>query len=101
MLPSRVNLLKKVALALIAAGTFVLPASAQMGVILSGAGAVNRSMAGASTAAPIDASGALYWNPASISGLPGSSLDIGVEMLYPQTRLASSFSPSVFGPGVP
>src|SRR5215475_2286899 len=100
MLP-RLNLLKKVALALIASGTFVLPASAQMGIILSGAGAVNRSMAGASTAAPIDASGALYWNPATISGLPGSSLDFGVEMLYPQTRLASNYSPNVFGPGAP
>ena len=49
-------------------------------------------MGGASTAAPIDASGALYWNPATISGLPGSSIDFGVELLYPQSRLASSIA---------
>ena len=44
-------------------------ARAQFGVVLSGAGPENRSMGGASTAAPIDPSGALYWNPAAITGL--------------------------------
>ena len=39
------------------------------GIALSGVGPVNRSMGGAATAAPIDAAGALMWNPASISGL--------------------------------
>src|SRR5262245_38282761 len=77
------------------------PAQAQIGILFTGAGPVNRSMGGASTAAPLDASGALYWNPASISGLAGSSIDFGVELLYPQTRLASSVPASAFGPGIP
>ena len=70
----------------------VMPAQAQIGILFTGAGPINRSMGGASTAAPIDASGALYWNPAAISGLPGSSMDLGVELLYPQTRLGSSIT---------
>ena len=45
------------------------PAHGQ-GIIMPGAGAVNRAMAGASTAAAIDAAGAGYWNPATIGALP-------------------------------
>src|SRR5277367_1693567 len=91
----------KLVLSLLALGLCGLPAQAQIGVLFTGAGPVNRSMGGASTAAPIDASGALYWNPATISGLPGSSIDFGVELLYPQTRLSSSYSANSFGPGIP
>ena len=58
-------------------------------------------MGGASVAAPIDASGALFWNPASISGLPSSSIDFGAELLGPHTRLSSSLPPGIFGPGIP
>ncbi|MCR9211616.1 MAG: hydrocarbon degradation protein, partial [bacterium] len=39
------------------------------GVYISSAGPINRSMGGASTAAPISALSAMYWNPASISGM--------------------------------
>ena len=39
----------------------------QSGHIMQGVGAVNMSMGGASTAQPLDISGALQWNPASIS----------------------------------
>ena len=88
-------------LSLIAMGLWVLPAQARMGVLFTGAGAVNRSMGGASTAAPIDASGALFWNPATTSGLSGSSIDFGVEALYPQTRLSSSYGANSFAPGFP
>jgi long-chain fatty acid transport protein len=76
-------------------------ARAQFGVVLSGAGANNRSMGGASTAAPLDASGALYWNPAGITGLEGSELGFGLEVLYPQSKLSSSLSANSFGPGIP
>ena len=79
-------------LALMGVGLCAVSARAQFGITQSGAGPINRSMAGASTAAPLDASGALYWNPATISGLPGSSIDFGVELLYPQSRLASSIT---------
>jgi long-chain fatty acid transport protein len=49
-------------------------------------------MGGASTAAPLDASGALYWNPAAITGLCSSELDVGLEFLYPHSHLSSSLS---------
>jgi long-chain fatty acid transport protein len=60
-------------------------------------GPINRSMAGASTAAPIDASGALHWNPASITGLPRSEAEFGLELLQPQARLSSQLT---LAPGV-
>jgi long-chain fatty acid transport protein len=73
---------------------------AQLGVAFSGAGPVNRSMGGASTA-PLDASGALYWNPATITGLPCSEIGFGLEVPYPQSRLSSSVPANAFGPGFP
>ena len=48
-------------------------------------------MGGASTAAPIDAGGSLMWNPAAISGLTSSEVDIGMELLLPTEKLSSSF----------
>ena len=76
------------ALALIVALT-AGPAQAQ-GLISGGAGALHRSMAGASTARGVDALGALYWNPAAISGLPHSEVVIGSEMILPDIHVASS-----------
>lgn len=78
-----------------------LPAAAQEGVLLSGAGPVNRSMGGASTAAPLDAIGALFWNPATISGLPQSEMDFGMELLLPRSTLSSSIPANALGPFVP
>src|SRR5262249_44269274 len=71
------------------------------GIVLSGAGPENRSMGGASTAAPIDPSGALYWNPAAITGLDGSQLGVGLEVLFPHSRLSSAVAPNSLGPGIP
>jgi long-chain fatty acid transport protein len=68
-------------------------ASAQVaaqGVILTGVGPVNRAMAGASTAAPIDAAGALRWNIASMSGMASSEVTFGAELLLPSEALSSS-----------
>jgi long-chain fatty acid transport protein len=78
-----------------------LPAAAQQGFVLSAVGPINGSMGGASTAAPIDASGALHWNPASIAGLARSEVEVGVEMAYPVARLSSAFAANSFGPGLP
>jgi long-chain fatty acid transport protein len=64
------------------------------GVVLPGVGPVNRSMAGAGTAAPLDATGALHWNPGSITGLGHSEIDVSTEFLYPHTRLSSTLGPS-------
>ena len=66
---SRPALPRRLILSVLTLAAVALPARAEIGFILTGVGPVNRSMGGASTAAPIDATGALYWNPASISGL--------------------------------
>ena len=66
------------------------PAQAQFGVVLSGAGPINRSMGGAAVGAPLDASGALYWNPATIGGLRRSEVELGAELITPRARLGSS-----------
>jgi long-chain fatty acid transport protein len=71
---------------------FLLPsiASAQPGVYLAGAGAVNGGMAGVSTATPIDALGALYWNPAAIGRLGRNEASIGGAFIYPDVYVSSS-----------
>lgn len=81
------------------AATFLLPmlASAQ-GVILPGAGGLHQSMGGASTAVAADALGALYWNPAAISGLPGSEVVIGGAAIIPDIHLGSTIPAGRFGP---
>lgn len=66
------------------------------GLTSSGAGALNRAMAGASTAAPLDAGGALYWNPAAISGLRQNELLVGDELLYPTIHVTSTTSGALF-----
>jgi len=76
-------------------------ASAQQGLILSGVGPINRSMGGASTAAPIDSAGALYWNPASIVGLERSEMEFGVELLHANNNLSSFIEAGSLGPGFP
>ncbi len=63
------------------------------GVIIPAAGPINRSMGGASVAAPIDAMGAIYWNPASISGMERSELGFGVDLLWANHSVDSTFGP--------
>jgi long-chain fatty acid transport protein len=77
------------------------PVRAQFGLVLSGAGPINRSMGGVATAAPVDSLGALYWNPAVITGLPSSESEFGAEILYPRAHLSSSVPAGALGPGVP
>jgi long-chain fatty acid transport protein len=76
-------------------------ASAQQGLLLSGVGPINRSMGGASTAAPIDSAGALYWNPASIVGLERSEMEFGVELVAADSKLSSFIEAGSLGPGFP
>jgi long-chain fatty acid transport protein len=61
------------------------------GVVLPGVGPINRSMAGATVGAPLDAAGAMHWNPAAIAGLHQSEIMFGAEFLYPRTELSSTF----------
>ncbi|WP_165251907.1 OmpP1/FadL family transporter [Paludisphaera soli] len=63
-------------------------ASAQ-GLISPGAGPINRAMAGASTAAPVDF-GSTYWNPANLSGLDRPEFLLGSELIIPSTHLTTS-----------
>ncbi|MDD2673253.1 MAG: outer membrane protein transport protein [Flavobacterium sp.] len=76
---------------------FITNFFAQSGHLMQGVGAVNMSMGGASTAQPIDISGALKWNPAAISAFEGStiSLNIGLFMANPEL---SSTVPTPNGP---
>ena len=61
------------------------------GIALTGVGPVNRSFGGAGTAAPLDAIGALHWNPGSISALPCNEIGFGTELLSASIRLSSDF----------
>jgi long-chain fatty acid transport protein len=76
-------------------------AQAQFGVVFSSSGPVDRSFGGAATAAPIDATGALYWNPATITGLDGNQVDVGLEALYPHEKLSSFLPASAIAPAIP
>lgn len=72
--------------------TAVAPSSSlqAQGIALTGIGPVNRSMGGAGTAAPLDAMGALHWNPGSISALPCNELGFGMELLSANVNLSST-----------
>jgi long-chain fatty acid transport protein len=71
------------------------------GIIAPTAGPINTSMAGASTAAPVDF-GASYWNPAIISALEDQEVLIGSALVLPsihlQSGLASDSVEGVFPP---
>jgi long-chain fatty acid transport protein len=74
-------------------GMLVAESASAQGAVLSAAGPVHRSMGGASTAAPVSALGALYWNPATISGLSKGELEVGLDLLTIDHRVESSFGP--------
>ena len=63
------------------------------GAILSAGGPIHRAMGGASTAAPASANSALYWNPATISGLAQNELEVGLGFITTQHEVSSSFGP--------
>jgi len=83
---------------LICAGFISGSLAAQTGHVLNGEGPVNQSMAGVATATPLDASGALLWNSAAITALPGNSIQFGMEMFKPTIDLESSMP--VVGVGI-
>jgi long-chain fatty acid transport protein len=60
--------------------------------MLRSVGAVNASVGGTATAMPLDALGALYWNPASISALPKNEMSFGLELVQAKSRVKSSVS---------
>lgn len=60
------------------------------GMIVTGVGPVNRSMGGAGTASPLDAIGAVHWNPASISAMSNSQVSFGLEGLAGDVDLTTN-----------
>jgi long-chain fatty acid transport protein len=74
--------------AVTALALLVLPATVRaQGLYLPGGGAAHLSMGGASTAMPVDAIGALYWNPAAIGRLGRSEVAIGGAFLFPDVHV--------------
>lgn len=83
------------------AGLGIPSAVMAQGIVVNGVGPVNRSMAGAATACPIDSAGGLYWNPATIGALPASDVSIGCELALPSSRLSSQIDAGALGGGIP
>ena len=69
---------------------FSLTAFSQTGHILQGVGAVNMSMGGAATGQPLDISGALQWNPASVSVFDDKIFKLDVGLFFSSPKLYST-----------
>ncbi|MCB0620759.1 MAG: outer membrane protein transport protein [Saprospiraceae bacterium] len=63
---------------------------AQTGHVMQGAGAVNFSMGGAATAQPIDASGALQWNPAAITAFDYTRFELSAAFFTAAPEVSSN-----------
>jgi len=71
---------------------------AQTGHVMNGVGPIDQAMGGAGMAAPQDALTALHWNPASLFALPGTSFDVGLQLMMPTGSITSSVQAGAFGP---
>ncbi len=69
------------------------------GIAFHGFGAASEGMAGASTAAPIDAASALQWNPAAIMGLQHSEMTFGLGIAVPTLEVESKLPTAMGGLG--
>ncbi|HQZ25286.1 MAG TPA: outer membrane protein transport protein [Flavobacterium sp.] len=76
-------------------------AFSQAGHIMQGVGAFNMSMGGASTAQPLDISGALQWNPASISVFDDKIIKLDAGLFFSSPELSSSLPAGMMGAGSP
>jgi long-chain fatty acid transport protein len=66
------------------------------GLVIPSAGPINSSMAGASTAAPIEF-GSSYWNPATISGLDRQEFLLGSALILPSIHLQTTLPAGSIG----
>jgi len=80
---------------------FTTASFAQAGHIMQGVGAVNMSMGGASTAQPLDISGALQWNPATISVFDNKILNFDIGAFFSSPELSSSLPANMMWQGSP
>ncbi len=72
---------------------FTTATFAQAGHIMQGVGTVNMSMGGAATAMPLDISGAMQWNPATLTAFDGKILDFSIGAFSSSPELSSSYGP--------
>lgn len=77
--------------------TTVFLATSQVGHVLQHVGAVNTSMGGAATAQPLDISGALQWNPASLSVFSGKIFSANAGLFFSDPNISSTV-PTPNGP---
>lgn len=76
---------------------FTTAVFSQVGHLMGGVGSVNTSMGGAATGQAIDISGALQWNPASISTFDGQILNLDVGLFFAAPELSSSLPEAMGG----
>lgn len=88
--------LLRLAFVLLTTATF-----AQAGHIMQGVGSVNMSMGGAATAQPLDISGALQWNPATISVFDSKIINFDIGAFFSSPELSSSLPAGMMGAGSP
>jgi long-chain fatty acid transport protein len=69
---------------------FSIALYSQAGHIMQGVGSVNMSMGGAATGQPIDISGALHWNPATISTFDEDVLKFDIGLFFSSPELSST-----------
>tara|TARA_R110002050_G_scaffold109796_7_gene221237 strand:- start:168 stop:1481 length:1314 start_codon:yes stop_codon:yes gene_type:complete len=69
---------------------FSTAAFSQTGHIMQGVGSVNMSMGGAATGQPLDISGALHWNPASISAFDNKIVKFDIGLFFSSPELSST-----------
>ncbi|HEX4684921.1 MAG TPA: hypothetical protein VH277_19535, partial [Gemmatimonadaceae bacterium] len=81
------------------ASALVRDAHAQ-GIVAPGAGPILRSFGGTAIAAPLDAVGSLYWNPATMSFLE-RRIDIGAEAFWKSQHVESTIPANLVAPGNP
>ena len=71
---------------------------AQVGHILQGIGTVNYTMGGAATAQPVSISGALQWNPATLTHFDQTSIEFNAGFFAPSPEISSRVTMDMGGP---
>ena len=76
--------------------SFIHHSAFAQGVLLRSVGAVNAGVGGTATAMPLDAIGALQWNPGSISALKKNEISFGLELVEGKSRVSSELHGTPF-----
>lgn len=101
MREGRFSMRLSAALCVVACWMIPVAAQGQIANIVGSVGAINQSMGGAATAMPLDASGSQYWNPAGVTDLETTELDLNIEPYFPEITLNSTLEAGSLGPGFP